>query len=83
MTTADAAVAADRDQQCRGAPPERLVRQTTRERIPRDALTPAAAAPLVWLADPAGQDRAIGLEELPDGFQAELLQTAEQSDQDR
>ena len=41
MTTADAAVAADRDQQHRGTPPERFVRQPARERIPRDALTPA------------------------------------------
>jgi len=49
----------------------------------RDALTPATAAPLVWLADLASRDRAIGVEELPDGFEAERLQTAEASDMSR
>jgi hypothetical protein len=32
--------------------------------------------PLVWIGDPACQDQAIGLEALPDRFQAELRQDA-------
>jgi hypothetical protein len=77
MTTADAPEPANRDQQQRGPPPERLVRQPTRERVPGDAFAAAAPAPIIGLADPARQDHTIRLQTLPDSFQAELLQAAE------
>ena len=83
MTAADEAVAADRDQQCRGSPQNGSCARRRVNVSLRDALTPATAAPLVWLADLASRDRAIGVEELPDGFEAERLQTAEASDMSR
>ena len=46
-----------------------------RTRLSRgDALAAAATAPLVRVADPAGQDRPVGLESLPDDLQAELVE---------
>jgi len=70
MTTAGAPEPANRDQQHRGAPPERLVRQPARERVPRRPFAPTPTTPLIWFHDPARQDRMIGLQALPDGFEA-------------
>jgi hypothetical protein len=73
--------ARSRDQQCRGAPPEWLVRQPTRQAIPRCPFAPAAPAPLIRFGDPAGQHRAVRLKALPDDFEAELINANEQSGQ--
>jgi len=53
------------------------MRQTTDQAVPREALTAAPPTPLVRLADPAGQDRPVGLQALPDHHQAELVKTGE------
>jgi hypothetical protein len=72
-----ALVAADRDQQGRRSPAQRLVHQPPGDRVARAALAAAAPTPLVRLGDPAGQDRPTRLEPLPEDFQAELVQAAE------
>jgi len=78
-----AAEAADRDQQDRGAPPERLIRQPPGHADPHDALTTAAPAPAIRLicprigGNPAGQDRTIGLQMLPEDDKPEAVQAAE------
>lgn len=77
VTAAGAPVAPDRDQQDRGAPPQRLVRQLTDHAVASRAHAPAAAAPLVRLHDPAGQHRAAGLAALPHDLEAELAQAGE------
>ena len=46
-------------------------------RCPRDALTAAAAAPLVGLDDAAHQDRATRVDPLPEDLEAELIEAAE------
>src|SRR5664279_5134266 len=70
-------VATDRDQQCRGTPPERLVRQPTCQGVPRDALTPTPPAPVIGFAHPTRHHRTIRLQSLSDSDQTELLQAAE------
>jgi hypothetical protein len=60
MPTAGAAITAQPDQQPRGSPPERLVRQPTQHGVTRDAFTAAAPAPAVRFDDPAGQERRSG-----------------------
>ena len=72
-----APVAAHRDQQRRGAPPERLVRQPPGHGAARDALAAAPPAPVIRLHDPAGQHGPVGLEPLPGHHQAEVVQTGE------
>ena len=72
-----APVAADRDQQCRRSPAQRLVRQPPHHGVSRRSLAAAALAPLVRLNDPARQDRSVRLEALPDGLEAELVQAGE------
>ena len=72
-----APVAAHRDFQHRGTPPQRLVRQPAGHRVPRCALTAAPPAPLVRVDHPAGQDRPIRLQPLPNHLQAELVQACE------
>jgi len=76
-----AAEATDRDQQCRGPPPERLVRQPPGHRVPRRSLASAATTPPVELArlDPTRQHRAIRLEPLTDHLQPELVESAERA----
>ena len=61
-----------------GRHPEGLV-PTGARACPRRPFEPTPTTSLVWIADPTGPDHAIGLEALPDGFEAELLQTAERS----
>ncbi len=72
-----APVPADRDQQRRRSPTQRLVRQFPSDRVSDSALAPAAPTPGIRLYNPAGQDRPAGLEPLAEDFQAELVQAAE------
>ena len=61
--TAGAAIAADRDQQRRRAPPQRLMRQPPGHAVERRSLASAASTPPgepVGLDDPAGQHRTTG-----------------------
>ena len=76
MTTTRAPVAADRHLQHRGTPPQRLVRQPTLHRSPRDPFAAAAPAPPVGFHN-ACEDRTIGLEPLTDGLKTELVESAE------
>src|SRR5258708_4293977 len=60
MPTAGAAIAADRDQQRRRAPPQRLVRQPPGHAVARPSLASPTATPPggpVWLDRPAGPHR--------------------------
>ena len=77
VSAAGAPVTADRDQQRRETPAQQLVRQATRDGIARRSLTAAPAAPLIPLHDPAGQDRAVALETLPDNPKAKPIQPDE------
>ena len=81
MPALGASVAADRDQQDRRAPPERLVCQPPDHAVARGALAATAPAPPLiavgGLNDPARQDRPVGLEALTGHLQPELIQTAE------
>ena len=72
-----APVAANRDQQRRRSPAQRLVRQAPHHGVAGRALAAAASAPLVRFQDPAGQDRLLGLEALTDDVKTELVETAE------
>jgi len=54
-----------------------VVRQPPDHAVPGGALAAAAPAPLIGLSDPAGEDRAVRLEPLPDDVQAELVEAAE------
>jgi hypothetical protein len=79
MPAAGAPVAADRHQQRRGSPPERLVRQPPGHAVARRSLRSTAATPPVELTgvDPAGQHRPIRLEPLTHDLQAEFVEAAE------
>jgi ABC-2 type transport system ATP-binding protein len=82
MPTAGAAIAADRDQQRRRAPPQRLVRQPAGHAVARRSLASATATPpgaLVGLDDPAGQHRTTELEPLTHDLQAKFVKTAERA----
>lgn len=68
---------ADRDQQRRPAPAERLVRKHASHALARRALAVEPLAPPVRLVDPAGQQLPVGLELLPEHLQAELVEPAE------
>lgn len=72
----DAPVAMDGEQQGRGSP-ERLVRQLPGPGVPRPAMAPAPAAPVLQTDDPAGKDRPVGFEQLPGDLQADVAQTGE------
>lgn len=77
MPAATASVAADRDQQGRGPPAERLVGKLPGDRVPGGPFAAAAAAPLVGFEDPAPEDRAVGLEALAVDDEADLVKSAE------
>jgi hypothetical protein len=79
VPAAGAAVAADRHQQRRGSPPERLMRQLPSHAVAGRALAAAAATPLVVLDDAAGQHRTLRLQALPDNDETELVEAAERS----
>ena len=74
---AGAPVAAHGDQQRRGSPPERLVRQPARDHVVHAALTAAPPAPPVIIDNPASQHCTIRLEALPGHLQPETVQAAE------
>ena len=77
MAAVGAAVATHDDLQGRGSPPERFVRKPPDHRVPRNPFAAAATAPLVEFDDAASDHRAVGLEPLPNGFETELIQSAE------
>ena len=79
MPAAGATVAADRDQQGRRPPAERLVRQPPGHGVAGSALAAAAPAPLVGLDHLAGQYGTIRLESLPGDNEAEFVEAAEGS----
>ena len=53
------------------------MRKPPDHRVPRNPFAAAATAPLVELDDAASDHRAVGLEPLPNGFETELIQSAE------
>lgn len=53
------------------------MRKPPDHRVPRNPFAAAAMAPLVELDDAASDHRAVGLEPLPNGFETELIQSAE------
>lgn len=73
----DAPIAADRDQQRRGPPAERLVGQLPGDRVTWGTFTTTAATPLIGFEDPARQDRTVGFEALAGDDEAELVEAAE------
>jgi hypothetical protein len=73
-----AAVAADRDQQGGGPPPERFVCQRAGHGVADNAFAAAPVAPSVRVCHSARQHRTVGLEALPGDFESELVQSAEQ-----
>jgi len=81
VSTLGAPVAAERDEQGRGAPAERLVGQRAGNAVARRPLAAASPAPLVPLQDPAGKDRTVGREPLADDLQTEVVQAATWSGQ--
>ncbi len=77
VTTPTAAVAAHRDQQRGGPPPERFVRQPPDHRVPRHAFAAAPVAPVVRCDDPAREHRPPSFDLLPDDLQPELVEASE------
>jgi hypothetical protein len=77
VPAAGAPVAADRDQQRGGTPPERLVHLLPGHGVPWGPFATAAATPLVGLEDSAREDRAVGLEALAGDDEAEFVEAAE------
>src|SRR5690349_9106912 len=77
MGTAGAPVAADRDQQRGGPPPERLMGQRAGHAVARDAFFPAAPAPPVLIGDPARQHRPVGFHALTGHRQTKFIEAAE------
>lgn len=73
VSAAGAAVATHRDLKDGGSPPQRLVRESTDDRVPSSALGAAASAPLIRGQDPAGEHRSRGLEALTGHDQVELI----------
>jgi len=77
VSAAGAAVATHRDLKDGGSPPQRLVRESTDDRVPSSALGAAASAPLIRGQDPAGEDRSRGLGALTGHDEVELIEAAE------
>ena len=57
--------------------PERLMREPTSDRVPRNAFRTTPTAPLVRLDNTALQHSPIRLKTLPHGLQAKLIKVAE------
>jgi hypothetical protein len=72
-----APVAAQRHQQRRRSPAQRLVRKPPHNGVARSALAAATATPLVRIDDSACQHRTVGFESLAGDLEAELIETAE------
>lgn len=72
-----APVATDAHDQRGWPPPEWFVGQGPGDAVTNGAFAAAAPAPLIGFTDPAGQDRAIGLEALTGDDEAELVKPAE------
>src|SRR5580700_3613065 len=82
MPTAGAAIAADRDEQRRRAPPPAADAPAAGHAVAWRSLASAAATPpgeLVGLYDPAGQHRTTGFEPLTHDLQAEFVKAAERA----
>ena len=77
VPAAGAPVAVDRDEQRRGSPPERLVRQRAGDAVSRGALAAAPPAPPVGCGDPAGQQRPARFELLTGDLKTEVVEPAE------
>ena len=77
MTAAHAPVAANGDEQHGGSPPERLVREPTRQAVPRHPFAATPPAPLIRLDDPARQHRTIDIDPLAHDLQPEPVQAGE------
>ena len=65
-------------QRCR-TPPERLMSQLPRDRVPRNPLTATLMTPLIRLHDPALHHRPLLSDLLPSHLQPELVKAAEAS----
>jgi hypothetical protein len=76
-TTIPAPVPADRDQQQRRPPPQRLVGKHPGHRIPRYTTASASNALIARVDDPTGDDRPVRFQELARREQAELVEPAE------
>ena len=59
---------------------ERLVRERTRHGVARHALGATLPTPRVIVNDAALEYRPVGLDQLADGFEAELIETAERGE---
>jgi hypothetical protein len=62
---------------------ERFMREPAGHRVPDDAFGTARATPRIRLADTALDHSSIGFETLPDGFKAEVVETAERGEAGR
>ncbi|ETZ98250.1 hypothetical protein I547_6501 [Mycobacterium kansasii 824] len=76
MPAAGAPVAADRDQQGRRPPPERLMCKLARPGVVRTALLAAAPAPSILVGDPARQHRPVAVQALPRHLKPEFIEPA-------
>ena len=74
---AGAPVATDGHQQCGGAPPERLMGQSTGEAVAWDAFFAAATTPPVLVGHPARQHSTAGLKALSGHLQPKFVEAAE------
>ncbi len=79
VPAAGAAVAADRDQQRRRPPSERLVCKPSGDRVAQLALAAAPTTPVIWLDNTARQHGPISFKALAGHRQAELGQATEGS----
>lgn len=77
MSTAGAAVAADRHDDSGGSPTERFVCESPGHGVARKAFAAAAPAPLVGFDDAAREHCTIGFELLAGDLQAEPIETNE------
>jgi len=83
VPAAGAPVAANRDQQHRGTPAQRLVRQPAGHRVARGAFAATTATPAAGFDNPARQHRTIRVNPLTDGFKSQLIEPAERGQDDR
>ena len=79
VSTLWALVVAHAHMQDRRAPPVWLMRQAPDRRVTRNALAPAASAPLVLTSNTARQHCMIGLNALTRHFQAQVIQARERA----